>query len=43
MMHHSIKRNPEAVKKYFKEISEGKMYKPVYKHNFEILKIENGL
>jgi hypothetical protein len=43
MMHHSKKRNPEAVANYFREVAEGKQYKPVYKHNFDILKIDHNV
>jgi hypothetical protein len=43
MMHHSKRRNPEAVATYFKEVAEGKQYKPVFTHNFDILKIDHNV
>lgn len=43
MMHHSAYRNREAVKKYFEEVKQGKMYEPVYKHNFDILKYDHNV
>jgi hypothetical protein len=42
MMHHSVRRSPEAVKKYFKEIAGGKRYPRVLRHDFKILR-ENGV
>lgn len=41
MIYHSYRRNPAAYRKYFDEVKNGKMYPPVYKHDFNILK-ENG-
>lgn len=41
MIYHSKHRNMSAYKKYVDEVTNGKIYPPVYKHNFEILK-ENG-
>ncbi len=43
MMHHSVRRNPTSVEKYFKEIEMGKQYPPVYKHNFEILNKDHNV
>lgn len=43
MMLHSRRRNPEAVVNYFKEISEGKQYKAVFTHNFNILKTDHNV
>lgn len=42
MIHHSAYRNPAACEKYWDEIKSGKMYPPVFKHNFAVLK-ENNL
>lgn len=42
MMYHSYYRNKEAVKRYFEEVKNGKMYPPVFKHDFAILR-EHGL
>lgn len=41
MIYHSYRRNQSAYKKYFEEVKAGKVYPPVYKHDFDILK-ENG-
>lgn len=41
MIYHAYWRNPAAYKKYFDEVKNGKMYPPVYKHDFNVLK-ENG-
>ena len=41
MVYHSKHRNPEAYARYFDEVKKGKMYPPVYRHDFNILK-ENG-
>ena len=41
MILHSHHRNPLAYEKYFHEVKNGKLYPPVYKHDFDILK-ENG-
>ena len=41
MIYHSKYRNYAAYKKYFEEVKNGKMYPPVYHHDFNILK-ENG-
>jgi len=43
MMHHSIYRAPEQVRKYFEEIQNGKQYPPVYKHDFGILRREHNV
>ena len=43
MMHHSVKRNKQAVEKYFVEIKNGKKYPPVYKHDFTILKRDHNV
>lgn len=41
MVYHSYYRNKDAYKRYFDEVKSGKMYPPVYKHDFNILK-EHG-
>lgn len=41
MIYHSKKKNMGAYRKYVKEIQAGKMWPPVYKHNYSILR-ENG-
>lgn len=43
MMHHSVRRNKQAVEKYFVEIKNGKKYPPVYKHDFTILKRDHNV
>ena len=43
MMHHSVKRNASAVEKYFHEIKEGKIYPPIYKHDFDVLKRDHDI
>jgi hypothetical protein len=43
MMHHSVRRNKQAVEQYFKEIKNGKRYPPVYKHDFGILKRDHNV
>lgn len=43
MMHHSVRRNASAVEKYFHEINDGKIYPPVFKHDFEILKRDHDI
>jgi hypothetical protein len=43
MIHHSVRRNPAAVKLYFEEVKQGKKFAPVYKHNFNILKYEHNI
>jgi hypothetical protein len=43
MMHHSVRRNPTAVKEYFEEIKQGKQYNPVYRHDFDILKNDHNV
>jgi hypothetical protein len=43
MMHHSVRRNKQAVEKYFEEVKGGKLYPPVYKHDFTILKRDHDV
>ena len=43
MMHHSVRRNPQAVKTYFQEVAFGKQYPPVYRHDFTILKKDHNV
>jgi hypothetical protein len=43
MLHHSVRRNKQAVEKYFEEIKNGKQYPPVYKHDFTILKRDHNV
>jgi hypothetical protein len=43
MMHHSIWRNKQSVKKYFEEINDGIKYPPVYKHDFSVLKRDHNV
>lgn len=43
LIHHSKYRSREAHDKYFKEISEGKIYPPVYKNDITILRREHGI
>jgi|TARA_R100001510_G_C7654982_1_gene213879 hypothetical protein len=43
MLHHSVRRNKQAVEKYFAEIKNGKQYPPVYKHDFTILKRDHNV
>ncbi len=43
MMHHSVRRNKQAVEKYFVEIKNGKKYPPVYRHDFTILKRDHNV
>lgn len=43
MMHHSVGRNKEAVDFYFQEISSGKQYPPVFRHDFTILKRDHNV
>ena len=43
MMHHSVRRNKQAVDKYFDEVKGGKIYTPVYKHDFTILKRDHDV
>jgi len=43
MMHHSVRRAPDAVKAYFDAVASGKRFPPVYKHNFKILADEHGV
>jgi len=43
MMHHSIRRNKNAVTQYFKEIKDGKQYPPIFKHDFTILKRDHNV
>ena len=43
IIHHSVRRNPEAVRLYFEEVKSGKIFPPVFKHNFDILKQEHGI
>jgi len=43
MLHHSVRRNKQAVEKYFEEIKNGKKYPPVYKHDFTILKRDHNV
>ena len=43
MMHHSKRRNKQAVEDYFIEVSNGKQYPPVFFHNFDILKIDHNV
>jgi hypothetical protein len=43
MILHSIKRNPEAVNDYWTSIFLGKIWPPVMKHDFNILRVEHGI
>ena len=43
MMHHSVRRNKQAVEKYFDEVKGGKIYTPVYKQDFTILKRDHDV
>lgn len=43
MIHHSIYRNPTACALYWEDIVKGKKFDPVYKHDFNILKLEHGI
>jgi hypothetical protein len=43
MMHHSRHRCPEAVARYEAEVKAGKVFPPVFNHNFKILKAEHGV
>lgn len=43
MLHHSVRRNKQAVEKYFEEIKNGKKYPPVYRHDFTILKRDHNV
>lgn len=43
MIHHSIRRNPTACSLYWEEIVKGKVFDPVLKHNFNILKDQHGI
>lgn len=43
MILHSRYRNREAFDKYIEEISNGKRYPPVYKHDFRILSREHNI
>jgi len=43
MVLHSIHRAPEACRKYWVEINSGKQYPPVFKHDFNILRVDHGI
>ena len=43
MVHHSRKRAPEYVARYEAEIANGKIYPPVYRHDFNILKKDHHI
>jgi|5B_taG_2_1085324.scaffolds.fasta_scaffold00146_32 hypothetical protein len=43
MMFHSVRRNKNAVDKYFIEIANGKKWPPVHKHDFGILNRDHGV
>jgi len=43
MVLHSEHRAPEACKKYWEEIKNGKQYPPVFKHNFKILRRDHDI
>lgn len=43
MMHHSQRRAPLMVEKYFNEIRQGKQYPPVYQHNFKALREDHNV
>lgn len=43
MMHHSRWISAWRVEKYFKEVKSGKMYPPVFNHDFGILKRDHGI
>jgi len=43
MILHSQYRAPMACDKYWLEIKAGKMYPPVFKHDFKILEVDHGI
>jgi hypothetical protein len=43
MMWHSRFRNPESVAEYFAQIAQGKVFPPVRRHDFTILKREHNV
>ncbi len=43
MMHHSVRRNKQAVEGYFEEVKNGKQYPPVYRHDFTILNRDHNV
>lgn len=43
MMHHSEHINKKSCDRYWAEIKSGKMFPPVFKHDFGILARENGI
>lgn len=43
MIHHSAHFAPVQAKVYFDDVASGKIYPPVYKHDFGILDSEHGI
>jgi len=43
IIHHSQRRAPEACKKYWEEIKNGKQYPPVYKRDMSIFRKDNNI
>lgn len=43
MMHHSRRRAPAQTKEYFDGVKAGKMWPPVFKHDFGILKRDHNV
>lgn len=43
MMHHTMHRNPVKVKEYFAAVDAGKIFPPVLKHDFNILKVDHNV
>ncbi len=43
MIHHSERINPEACKAYWESVAQGKIWRPVFKHDFGILAREHGI
>ncbi len=43
MMHHSFFKGKDTAKKYFEEISNGKVYPPVLRRNFDVSKKDHSV